>query len=153
MEKVFPRSTKNQNNSSLKREKNSGDMLDDEANIEEVSADRGVKRCQKSITMSRKRLSLSREKQPIVISDDELNDRPQNSDLPKTLTKSTRKLKKKKVPYTPISFKTKKEEYCICQSRWWKDDRVSKLPKMVLLFLFKLPTLSNKTTGKHIQFK
>lgn len=99
--KSFSKVNENQNNSSLKREKNSGDMLDDEANTEEVSADRGVKRCQKSIKLSRKRLSLSREKQPIVISDDELNDRPQNSDLPKTLTKSTRKLKKKKVPYTP----------------------------------------------------
>lgn len=139
--KSFSKVNENQNNSSLKREKNSGDMLVDEANIEEVSADRGVKRCQKSIKMSRKRLSLSREKQPIVISDDELNDRPQNSDLPKTLTKSTRKLKKKKVPYTPISFKTKKEEYCICQSRWWKDDRVSKLPKMVPLFLFKFANI------------
>lgn len=41
--KSFSKVNENQNNSSLKREKNSGDMLDDEANIEEVSADRGVK--------------------------------------------------------------------------------------------------------------
>lgn len=66
------------------------------------------KKGRKSIKMLRKRLSLSREKKIIVISDGELNDRPQISDLPKTLTKSTRKLRKKKVLYTPISFKTKK---------------------------------------------
>lgn len=84
-------------------------MLDDEANIKDVSADRVVKKGRKSIKMSRKRLSLSREKKTIVISDDELNDRPKISDLSKTLTKSTRKLRKKKIPYTPISFKTKKK--------------------------------------------
>lgn len=148
----------NQKSSSLKREKNSGDLLDDEANIKEVSADRVVKKGRKSIKMSRKRLSLSREKNPIVISDDELNDRPQISDLPKTLTKSTRKLRKKKIPYTPISFKTKKEEYCICQSNYKDVDggrmiECQNCQKWYHCSCLSLPTLSNETTGKHLQFK
>lgn len=148
----------NQKSSSLKREKNSGDLLDDEANIKEVSADRVVKKGRKSIKMSRKRLSLSREKKPIVISDDELNDRPQISDLPKTLTKSTRKLRKKKIPYTPISFKTKKEEYCICQSNYKDVDggrmiECQNCQKWYHCSCLSLPTLSNETTGKHLQFK
>lgn len=81
-----------------------------------------LKRClpieqrgQKSINMS-KRLSLSSEKQPIVISDDELNDRPINIDGGRMIE---------------------------CQNclKWYHFSCLS------------LPTLSNETTGKHIQFK
>lgn len=148
----------NKKKSALNREKKSVDLLDNEAHIKEVSADRAVKRGRKSIQMSKKRLSLSREKQAIVISDDELNERPQNSDLPKTLTKSTRKLRKKKLPYTPISFKTKKEEYCICQCNYTDVDggrmiECQNCQKWYHCSCLSLPTLSNETTGKHIQFR
>lgn len=123
-----------------------------------MSADRAVKRGQQSINMS-KRLSVSSEKQPIVISDDEFNDRNKNSALPKTLTKSTRKLRKKKVPYTAISFKKKeeeKDEYCICQSIYTDGGRMIECQNCQKWYHFSclsLPTLSNETTGKHIQFK
>lgn len=59
----------------LKREKNSGDLFDDEVNIKEVFVDRVVKKGWKLIKMLRKRFFLSREKKLIVIFDDELNDR------------------------------------------------------------------------------
>lgn len=44
----------NKKNSALNREKKSVDLLDNEANIKEVSADRAVKRGRKSIQMSKK---------------------------------------------------------------------------------------------------
>lgn len=53
MGKVLPRSRKKKN-SALNREKKSVDLLDNEANIKEVSADRAVKRGRKSIQMSKK---------------------------------------------------------------------------------------------------
>lgn len=59
----------------LKREKNRGDLFDDEVNIKEVFVDRVVKKGWKLIKMLRKRFFLSREKKLIVIFDDELNDR------------------------------------------------------------------------------
>lgn len=89
----------NQKSPALKRDKNTVDLLDDEANVKEVSADRVQNRGQKLTKVYKiclKRLSLSREKQSNLISDDEFHENPKNSDLPKTLNKINQRVKKEK---------------------------------------------------------
>ena len=75
------------------------------------------------------------------------------------ITRSTRKLRKRKLPYTPVTSKVlSNKKYCICEKNW---DAVDS-GKMVECQSCKawyhctcltLPTLQKNETGKQIQFK
>lgn len=98
----------------------------------------------------RKRLSLNRSnRQPIDISSDEADD----------LSRSTRKLRKQKVPFTPKTHKQdSKIEYCICGKEFElvDDGRMIECQCCKTWYhcsCLKLPKLPQDVTGKQIQFK
>lgn len=98
----------------------------------------------------RKRLSLDRSnRQPIDISSDEADD----------LSRSTRKLRKQKVPFTPKTPKQEsKIEYCICGKEYELVDDGKMIECQCCKTWYhcsclKLPKLPQGVTGKQIQFK
>lgn len=93
--------------------------------------------------------SLSLNRQPIDISSDEADD----------LSRSTRKLRKQKVPFTPKTHKQdSKIEYCICGKEFelGDDGRMIECQCCKTWYhcsCLKLPKLPQDVTGKQIQFK
>ena len=108
---------------------------------------------------TRNRISLNRKKKPIVIPEDKDTTEKtiKTSPLPQKTTKSTRKLRKKKVPYTP-SVKPKKEEHCICHLDYQSvdDGRMIQCQNCQTWYhcsCLSLPPIPTTVTGKQIQFR
>lgn len=108
---------------------------------------------------SRNRLSLNRKKKPIVIPKDKdtIEKTIKSSPLPQKTTKSTRKLRKKKVPYTP-SVKPKKEEHYICHLDYQSvdDGRMIQCQNWQTWYhcsCLSLPQIPTTVTGKQILFR
>lgn len=136
----------------------SDDMRNDDAAVK-VCVDQHIKSGGKNLKSSRNRLSLNRKKKPIVIPEDKdtIEKNIKSSPLRQKTTKSTRKLRKKKVPYTP-SVKPKMEEHCICHLDYQSVDngRMIQCQNCQTWYhcsCLSLPQIPTTVTGKQTQFR
>lgn len=105
-----------------------------------------------SLRDKRKRLSLDRKQKPINISSDE------NDDSSDNFTRSTRKSRKRKLPFTPTTKPTPSRKYCICANSYTDidDGRMVECQSCNQWYhcsCLTLPTIPPDMTGKQLRFK
>lgn len=102
-----------------------------------------------SIGRKRNRLSFNRNKETISISSDESDDH---------ITRSTRKLRKQKTPFTPSIKPKSPTVYCICSKHYTEVDSGRMIEcqgcrNWYHCSCLSLPVLESEISGKHIFFK